>query len=402
MAHLPIPLSLFQPGEGAFPPELAGRNLEQGALQDEAAALHERDADGKAHISRNVIIYGPRGNGKTALLLWLKKFAQSAPRGWRVAQVSGGDVGDEEERAADALAPETWRHQVLKGGWGATALGFGLTLPAKAAGWTVPQAMLSLVSGGPALVIVDEAQMLQPGVFRKFLDASQKLRGDGAPLLLVVAGTPDIEDALRRTKASHWERGLRLPLRRLALEAAQDALQKPLLRHNAKIGPEGMAIVMRLALGYPFFLQLLGRHLVAHMNDAGTLLADDQLVLGAARDFQVDQEEFYATRRTEVGEIGGALPAAAAWGAIAGFQGKPSLERVIQAMAPLCGDPWAIWGQLRRLGILWSTGQGVEVGIPSLLDSIVRASGAPAADAYEKGCAMGAEWAQWDSSPASP
>ena len=58
---------MFAPGDGAAPPELAGRSTEQAVLLRCLADL----ADGCAP-PHNIVLIGPRGNGKTVLLSWLK------------------------------------------------------------------------------------------------------------------------------------------------------------------------------------------------------------------------------------------------------------------------------------------------------------------------------------------
>ena len=54
---------LFKPGGGVVPPYLAGRKREQEFFRDCVEALKDRDP-----ISQDMIVYGPRGNGKTTLL----------------------------------------------------------------------------------------------------------------------------------------------------------------------------------------------------------------------------------------------------------------------------------------------------------------------------------------------
>ena len=63
---------LFAPGTGATPPALTGRGEEQAVLSRCLAAL----AGGKAP-AHDVVLVGPRGNGKTVLLNW---FAQECRR----------------------------------------------------------------------------------------------------------------------------------------------------------------------------------------------------------------------------------------------------------------------------------------------------------------------------------
>ena len=56
---------LFAPGDGALPPALAGREREQAVLSRCLGDLARGGAP-----PHNVVLVGPRGNGKTALLGW--------------------------------------------------------------------------------------------------------------------------------------------------------------------------------------------------------------------------------------------------------------------------------------------------------------------------------------------
>ncbi len=60
--------NLFHPGDGRIPPYLAGRGQEQEHFQDCVDLLMR-----KSPPDQNMIIYGPRGNGKTSLLRHLQK-----------------------------------------------------------------------------------------------------------------------------------------------------------------------------------------------------------------------------------------------------------------------------------------------------------------------------------------
>ena len=67
---------LFTPGAGGVPPYLAGRKEEQAYFQACVKSLKNRRP-----ISRDLILYGPRGNGKTALLRYLQKKTRRGRRG---------------------------------------------------------------------------------------------------------------------------------------------------------------------------------------------------------------------------------------------------------------------------------------------------------------------------------
>ena len=394
-SRIPIPRALFRPGEGARPPFLAGRAAEQQILVDAAEELEGKDKQGKASIPQNIILYGPRGNGKTALALWFQDFTADQHRSWMPVRINAGDCGGDSDALARLLAPEPWRKRLMDRGWSASAFGFRLSLPARADdGWTVAQALASLPAQAPSLVIIDEAHMLAPDPCRQLLNASHELRGGGAPLLLVLVGTPELEDTLRSAKASHWERGRKVPLGRLDAASASSALVEPLKMQDASMNRDALEIAMRETLGYPFFLQLFGRRLVEAMNHEWTRYADKSIAVRAAKAFHMDQRDFYKGRRNELRSNGGTLPAAAAWGAVRGFGEGASCDLVLAAMVPHCDDVDDMWRRLQRSGVFWEMPRGVEAGIPSLLDNVVRSAG-PAVDAaYQAGCSVGREWAQ--------
>ena len=98
----PIPSTLFRPGTGARPPFLAGRAAEQRILAGAAEELDEKGERGR--IPRNIILYGPRGNGKAALMLWLQDFAAAEPRVGCPCESAPGRAG-----TAPMHSPGGWR-----------------------------------------------------------------------------------------------------------------------------------------------------------------------------------------------------------------------------------------------------------------------------------------------------
>ena len=64
---MPTRTNPFRPGAGKVPPYLAGRKAEQTLF----AGLLEQLGEGRD--GAELVLYGPRGVGKTVLLLWLKK-----------------------------------------------------------------------------------------------------------------------------------------------------------------------------------------------------------------------------------------------------------------------------------------------------------------------------------------
>ena len=73
----------FEPGAGGFPPYLAGRESEQRGIEDRLARL-----EAGRHTPSDIVLYGPRGNGKTVLLGWADRKATA--RGIAVINLSIG------------------------------------------------------------------------------------------------------------------------------------------------------------------------------------------------------------------------------------------------------------------------------------------------------------------------
>lgn len=91
----------FRPGPGRLPPYLAGRESEQALCR----ALLGDLTDGLAP-PRELVLHGPRGNGKTALLVWLEQEAASYP-GLDVLRLTPAAV-PAEAKLVERLLPASW------------------------------------------------------------------------------------------------------------------------------------------------------------------------------------------------------------------------------------------------------------------------------------------------------
>lgn len=87
----------FLPGTGALPPYMAGRQQEQNTVEEYLDFLEQ----GMAPPSP-LIFYGPRGNGKTALLHWTRR--RALDRGIEVINLGTAEVRTEGIADKPALA----------------------------------------------------------------------------------------------------------------------------------------------------------------------------------------------------------------------------------------------------------------------------------------------------------
>lgn len=348
----------FRPGAGEAPPRLAGRDSEQDDFRRLLAGLEAREPS-----PGEVFLFGPPGTGKTALLGW---FAAEAERA-RATEVLWLDLPAAREVAAlaSALARRPfWRRR-------APSLDAG-SLREVLIAWTRRRALV---------VLMDDANGLDPQVGSALLNISQILRSDH-PLLLVFAGTPDLQDDLHRTEAGFWDRGEIHLLGCLADEAAAEAIREPLREAGISITDEALAKIVADSGGYPVFLQLWGQAVWTEVASACTGEAPPasvtlDTVKSVAPAVARRKCDHYADCLRQI-ESPWFPPAAAAVANL--FRGADRLhpERVDSTIGAALGpDPeWdrvmAAESALERVGLLCHPSGDIrwEIGIPGLPDYI--------------------------------
>lgn len=350
----------FRPGIGGLPPCLAGREAERAHFRECLETLRQGES-----VPSEVIVYGPRGNGKTALLRSVEVEAEAAS-GLDTCWLTGVEVTE-----PAALARR---------------LGLG-PLSAETPGdpHGLAEALEARARSKPLLVLLDEAHTLKPEVGQWLLNAAQTA-GSRAPFLLVLAGTPDLRARLSETGASFWSRGKKLAIGRLTEDEAAEAVSRPLAAEGFEVEADALARIARESDGYPFFTQVWGRAvwrvMVAGANGAETVTM--AVVEAAAAEFESRKNHYYLDRFMELhrGNLLGAARRVAE-----AFRGRSTipfteLDKVIAEAANGEVDVVETGDALAHLGFVWQT-KGVpdwEPGIPSLLDYILEHAPAPHGD----------------------
>ena len=253
---------LFRPGDGAPPPALAGRKVQQAVLSRCLADLVAGTAP-----PHNVVLLGPRGNGKTALLNWFQGVCGAAPVD--VAALTPDHIPNH-RALADALIP---RRGIAR--WLPRKISVRTFVSAEwqsegTANQNLVRALTASCRRRPLAVLLDEAHTLETDVGRALLNASQQVRAS-VPFLLVLAGTPELPDRLSQMEASFWSRlgeGL-MGVGRLDDDAAREALTKPLEEHDAAIDASALKAVVEHSERYSYFIQLWGDALWQHRGATG-------------------------------------------------------------------------------------------------------------------------------------
>ena len=285
---------------------------------------------------------------------------------------------------AERLLPRSW--------WDAVASdkisfrGFtwrpGKDLPAPAA----DEALAARVSKRALVLLLDEAHTLEPEGGRELLNAAQEV-GRKAPLLVVLAGTPNLQAHLGTMGASFWDRSHPLPIGRLEEPGAADAIRRPLESETLSISDEALAWVLAASHGYPFFLQLWGAAVWNRVaqdpsSSRREITIEDAEACAAAFEFRRDH--YYLRRHDELEKLR-LLPAARAvaemFDASERVGGSELRAAVRRGLGP-DSDEDAVEAAVQRfghLGFIWRAGAMPhwEPGIPSLMDYIRQVVPAP-------------------------
>ena len=320
-----------------------------------------------------VILLGPRGNGKTALLAWLQREIAGI-EGIEAVRLTPSEIATPAQ-LAERLLPESWWVEITPEDVSIAGITWR---PGKKKRVPVARDVLAARSGKkPFVLLVDEAHTLAPEVGGALLNASQ-IVGRELPFLLVLAGTPNLRDQMSRMNASFWSRADQIPVSRLDAPAAAAAIQRPLEEEDVSINDDALDHIVEQSHGYPFFLQLWGslvwRRTVA--AGAGRLVTLAE-VEAAQAEFDERRGIYYLQRFNELADQD-LLPAARA--VADAFAERPKWlegdlrDLVLRRAGETAGPDHAAGALrvLRQLGFIWQSGADPrwEPGIPSLMDYI--------------------------------
>ena len=238
----------FTPGRGEIPTYFAGREAEQNTLSRQ----HEILAAG-GRVPKDIILLGPRGNGKTALLRWFEDEIER--RGeidavW-VTPTAITTAQELAEALASVVVSVTTRVRanvgLLSGEWT-----FGGERHRN-----LKSLLLARCRRRPLVMLLDEAHRLDLAMGEALLNLSQEV-GKRAPFLLCLAGTSDLEDRLNRMGATFASRSAEMRIRLLDRDAAEAALVESLCANGISIDQDVLAAVIDASQRYPYFIQEWG------------------------------------------------------------------------------------------------------------------------------------------------
>ena len=360
----------FRPGAGQMPPLLAGR--------DKELALAERRLDelaGGVPPAQGILFYGPRGNGKTVLLERIADRARAL--GMRAERLPADAV-----RARDVLVQELQeRAGLTEDRLSGVQLGpIGATTQPGAPTRNVSRLFSAWVQAvsEPLVVLLDEAQTMDPGAGRAFFEAVQNAGSDALPYMVIAAGTPDAPRKIRRAGTFAERAFEKLPIGRLDPAATTAALTKPAEAAGRPMDDDAHARLGRASQDYPYFVQLLGSAAWDMAVRDGEPTVTGKCAEEAVDTARVVIEGFYAERFDEARarKVEGVLLPLARLrrerrGQPFGQIEVGAVMRRLAALGSLPGDENWLLDTLSDLGVLWRSPAGWEMGIPSFADYLL-------------------------------
>ena len=383
----------FAPGAGMTPPVLAGREREKAVIIEALEDLGEG-----FNPTANIALIGPRGNGKTALLRWVEAHVDECEDKVKCA-VLNPSCFKSYSSLVGRLADHGMLATLLGEGYSGSIniLGSGISLSRQEAAEKSLELVLAKTCSNSGLaILIDEAHTLHhnPEIARAFFNDAQALAGEGRPLLLILAGTPDTSSRLNGIEATFWNRLERIGIGLLDMAASQEALRVPLERMGYRIEADTLDQAADAAQRYPYFIQLVGRELHRSAKAEPDKLVDGDRIGGAILEqalnaFRIARNAYYADRYSEL-RAGGILSSAEAVARLFVAQKTisisaneiesaidRSIDKKLEDRAKASGgiEP-ALWAEanLRNVGFIWSrfgNEDRCEPGIPSLMNYVI-------------------------------
>jgi len=369
-------LNPFVPGRGVLPPYLAGRETEKRRLK---GILGYVEAGRGA--PRDVVLSGPRGNGKTVLLRWFQGEVEKLDGRIDVLWRTPSDLPSVDALATSLVPPGRFKSLLPDS--------LSLSIGIGRVGWelgdnlgTLSELLTLRCRQRPLVVLLDEAHTLDTVVGQALLNASQSVAAL-APFLLVLAGTPGIAPQLNAMSATFWDRAEQIGMGLLDESATADALSRPFEAETRPATFEAAALsrAVEASQCYPYFVQLIGAALwdVAAANGHGTI--DGGVVAQAASAFEQGRGTYYHHRHSEL-ERAGLLDVASAIARAFGNRDQMTqaeVDAVIAGTRVKSGtkesqdEAIRVRDGLAAVGYVWNPpGEGLvwRPGIPSLMAHI--------------------------------
>ena len=368
----------FTPGTGHAPEYVAGREDVFDVLEDALQSIapsEVREEDGLLEYASMppIVLTGPRGVGKTLLLNWMEEQAQEMKiHVARLEYVKDLTAGDALGNLFDEIAggDESLLKMVKGFNLSVGPLGGGVDLGA--ATRTYKNVLQSRLRQGPLVLLMDEAHHYETKYMGLMLQVGQRLINQRYPLVMLLAGTPDLQSYLMKIEATFMTRSEDIYINLLATEESKKALSKPFSDRRIAVEPEALEMMWGLTDNYPYFVQIVGAEVWKVLSKGRKRRVDVALVEQAQAAINRKRRNLYRKIYTEMNAkelTPYALQAAEVLAQQPNAQAKrKDIELVLQKKNSKLKAAKArdIVDGLQWLGFIWQGDQDyMEAGVPS-------------------------------------
>ena len=335
--------------------------------------------------SPDVVLYGPRGNGKTTLINYFQK------RIWEASKIRS-IVVDPTEIPTPNEVYEILLQKPIRRGKTVTTLGelkagfLGTGASASRASARSSEATLTetrrrcikRMVRRPTLLMVDEAHEIPRESLHEITTLTEASNRGDTNFRFVLAGTPGLPDHLRNVGPTYLNRASFLRVDRLDVESTKAALFGPMEISGLSIS---LTAPMRVRLTeqtqcYPHFVQSIGHAIWSVLESEGSDTVDDEIVAKAEPLWKRRVNTMYEGRYQELYKrdlFPFAIAIAGEYERVGKLYASKSIDvdEIQTIIQTVDGDvrPNTILTELRALGYVWPGKNGYlyEAGIPSLL-----------------------------------
>ena len=295
----------FTPGFGAIPPYLAGRADEQDVFRNNLADL----SAGKSPPAATVL-YGPRGMGKTVLLRWFENEVETGrvkDDSLRLVWITPHKLKSQLDLWNSLLPPPSWfkKHFIKKIKASIkveeVTASAGLEM-GKSVDQEFENTLIKKNKKRPLILLLDEAHKMDPNLCYQLLNVYQEVSAK-MPFMLVLAGTPGLQNFLSKVGATFVERSRNIGLGRLDEQSAADAISKPFKEQGIQITEDALSIIVEDSQCYPYFLQEWGSSLWIESNKTNLTHLTDEQVTVVKPNIEIVKMKFYDGRRDRFDEL---------------------------------------------------------------------------------------------------
>lgn len=368
----------FKAGWGLEPPYLAGRQNEIDAIEDALDAIQGGAGQLDHAPDPALVLLGPRGVGKTVLLAIA--ISEATKRGIHASKIDREALIGPQKALVDHVFPggvlKKLFNKVNNVKVGIMAVGL------KDATSNFKSAVFAYLSKKPLLLVLDEAHHCETEILNQLFGLAQDCLSAKLPFALVIAGTPGLEPLMQRCKATYVERSEILHFNTLSDDEAKEALEIPAMQSGRPIKPGALKLMLGWADNYPYFIQMAGRLAwQASMQRGGKEITIADARAGLAEAGR-KRDNFYKNRYNELKKrqlADFATQVIKIMRELGDKADTDALEMRLMEMNDGMDSDQAmkVTEELQELGFLWDSIDGLEPGIFSMFDYVVRRRRAP-------------------------